>query len=69
MEETAGEHVDNRARVFTFVPANLATGLGIDGVTEVIETSEQMSILIDQRWRYGQGYLFGRPSPRPVSVG
>lgn len=59
---------DNRARVFTFVPANLATGLGIDGVTEVIETSEQMSILIDQRWRYGQGYLFGRPSPRPVSI-
>lgn len=59
---------DNRARVVASALANLATGLGVDGVAEGIESTEQMSILIDQGWRYGQGYLFGRPSPRPVSV-
>jgi EAL domain-containing protein (putative c-di-GMP-specific phosphodiesterase class I) len=64
---TRGLLTDNRARVVSAALANLATGLGIDGIAERVETPEQAEVLIDQGWRYAQGYLFGRPSPPPRS--
>ncbi len=43
--------------------AGLAEGLGLTGVAEGIETPEQAQRLIALGWRYGQGYLLGRPQP------
>ena len=40
----------------------LAAGLGLQSVAEGIETRAQATLLRAQGWRYGQGYLFGRPA-------
>jgi diguanylate cyclase (GGDEF)-like protein len=42
----------------------LANTLGIDTIGEGIELPEQSDALIELGCVYGQGYLFGRPSPR-----
>jgi EAL domain-containing protein (putative c-di-GMP-specific phosphodiesterase class I) len=39
----------------------LASGLGLATVAEGIETVEQSEVLSAQGWKYGQGWLFGRP--------
>jgi diguanylate cyclase (GGDEF)-like protein/PAS domain S-box-containing protein len=45
--------------------AALAEELGLDAVAEGVETSEEASVLLGQGWRRAQGWLFGRPEPRP----
>jgi diguanylate cyclase (GGDEF)-like protein/PAS domain S-box-containing protein len=47
----------------TSTVATLAESLSLHGVAEGIETPEQARLLRLHGWRYGQGYLFGRPVP------
>jgi predicted signal transduction protein with EAL and GGDEF domain len=42
---------------------NLAQSLGLDTVAEGIETQRQWAALQRQQCRYGQGFLFARPTP------
>ena len=44
---------------------DLASGLGLRTVAEGIETAEQRNLLASLGCREGQGYLFGKPLPRP----
>ena len=39
----------------------LAQGLGLQTIAEGVETEQQKEALIRQGWKYGQGWLFGRP--------
>lgn len=48
--------------------AALMSGLNLVGIAEGIETPEQASALISQGWKFGQGYLYGRPAPLPATV-
>ena len=41
--------------------ANLGNGLGINIVAEAIETQEQLKIIRQLNFSYGQGYLFSKP--------
>ena len=41
----------------------LAEGLGLDTVAEGVETHMEERILIDQGWRHGQGWLYGKAVP------
>lgn len=41
----------------------LARGLGLGTIAEGIETAEQGSMLAEQGWERGQGWLYGRPTP------
>lgn len=43
--------------------AGLARDLDVYGVIEGIETKDQHELALTHGWRYGQGYLFGRPAP------
>lgn len=43
--------------------ASLARDLDVYGVIEGIETKDQHQLAVAQGWRYGQGYLFGYPTP------
>jgi len=43
--------------------AGLASGLGLVGIAEGVETREQWDALRGQGWGEGQGFLFGRPAP------
>lgn len=45
--------------------AGLATGLGLTTVAEGIETRAQAHRVAASGWELGQGWLFGRPGPRP----
>ena len=47
--------------------AGLAEGLHLRGIAEGIETHEQVHLLVSLGWHVGQGYLFGRPAPEPIS--
>jgi EAL domain-containing protein (putative c-di-GMP-specific phosphodiesterase class I) len=47
----------------TSTVATLVKSLSLHGVAEGIETVEQAQLLRQHGWRYGQGYLFGRPAP------
>ena len=40
----------------------LGRDLGIEIVVEGVETEGQLALLRDERCRYAQGYLFGRPA-------
>jgi EAL domain-containing protein (putative c-di-GMP-specific phosphodiesterase class I) len=42
--------------------ANLCSDIGIDTIAEMVEDEEVASFLIESGVRYGQGYLFGKPS-------
>lgn len=41
--------------------AGLASGLGLLGIVEGVETEEQATVLAIQGWAWGQGWLFGGP--------
>lgn len=43
--------------------AGLAAGLELDTVAEGVETQVEAAVLVEQGWRHGQGWLFGRPAP------
>ncbi len=58
---------DSHAESLALVRAILALAgtLGIETIGEGIETDLQRDILMQLGCRYGQGYLFGRPAPKP----
>ena len=63
-----GQIVEDRtARVLAAGLAGLAEGLQFDAVAEGVETREQEALLVAQGWRRGQGWLYGRPSPEPLT--
>lgn len=45
--------------------AGLASGLGLTTVAEGVETRAQAHRVAASGWELGQGWLFGRPGPRP----
>ena len=51
------------SRAVTLSAIHLAHELGLDVVTEGVETPEQREHLARAGSRFGQGYLFGRPQP------
>jgi len=52
---------ENKAIIKTI--KTLASSLNMEVVAEGIETTEQLSILTDMNFEYGQGYYFSRPMP------
>lgn len=54
---------DPAARALAAALAGLADGLALMGIGEGIETPAQAEMLSELGWRFGQGYLFGRPAP------
>jgi len=58
-------HEDSPANALAAGLSGLASGLGLVGVAEGVETEEQAHVLRAQGWSHGQGWLYGRPSPLP----
>ncbi len=54
---------DSQAQAFLKSIASLCTDLGIDTIGEMIENPSTANFLIAHGVRYGQGYLYGKPSP------
>jgi EAL domain-containing protein (putative c-di-GMP-specific phosphodiesterase class I)/PAS domain-containing protein len=54
---------NRRDRAFLKAIAKLCRELGTTTIAEMIETEEQAAAMADLGIGYGQGYLFGRPSP------
>jgi EAL domain-containing protein (putative c-di-GMP-specific phosphodiesterase class I) len=50
-------------RAFLRAMVGLCRDLGVATVAEMIETEEQARLIADLGVDFGQGYLFGRPSP------
>jgi EAL domain-containing protein (putative c-di-GMP-specific phosphodiesterase class I) len=46
----------------------LCHAMGAKVVAEGVETLDELRTLIDLRADYAQGYIFGRPAPRPADV-
>ena len=64
----AGEsHAESLALVRAILA--LAGTLGIDTIGEGVETEQQRQLLTDLGCAYGQGFLFGRPTPAPGPSG
>ena len=59
---------DATAKALAAGIVGLTQGLGILEIAEGIETPEQAAVLREQGWRHGQGYLYGSPSPDPVTM-
>lgn len=57
------DHPDGAALDLVRSIAGLANGLGLATVAEGIETELQAARLRECGWRFGQGFLFGRPAP------
>ncbi|MBX9244982.1 EAL domain-containing protein [Actinotalea ferrariae] len=53
---------DRRSRELVGTILLMARGLDIDVVAEGVETATQRDVLVDLGCRYGQGYLFARPT-------
>jgi EAL domain-containing protein (putative c-di-GMP-specific phosphodiesterase class I) len=60
---TARLGVSTAADSVASVVAQQVASLSMHGVAEGIERPEQAERALAQGWRYGQGYLFGRPAP------
>jgi diguanylate cyclase (GGDEF)-like protein/PAS domain S-box-containing protein len=58
---------DSQANALANGLSGLVHGMHLTGIAEGVETQTQADILHAQGWQYGQGYLFGRPSPMPVT--
>ena len=54
---------DSLARKISLGLVGLAHGLDLATVAEGVETAEQASILADQGWELGQGWLYGKAAP------
>ena len=52
-----------RSRVILQLVIDMAKALGMDVITEGVETEEQLSVLSSMGCQYFQGYLFSRPVP------
>jgi diguanylate cyclase (GGDEF)-like protein/PAS domain S-box-containing protein len=59
---------ESPAEVLAAGLAGLARGLHLMGVAEGIETIDQAHVLMRLGWTHGQGFLFGRPQPEPVTA-
>jgi diguanylate cyclase (GGDEF)-like protein/PAS domain S-box-containing protein len=58
---------DSQANALSSGLAGLARSLHLHGIAEGVETEEQAQILRMHGWPLGQGYLFGRPEPDPLT--
>jgi EAL domain-containing protein (putative c-di-GMP-specific phosphodiesterase class I) len=47
----------------TAAVSDLVRNLNLHGVVEGVETEDQWRRASEHGWRYGQGFLFARPSP------
>ena len=54
--------VKANGKSFLRAMANLCSDIGIDTIAEMVEDEEVAGFLIESGVRYGQGYLFGKPS-------
>jgi len=63
MLDTMRDHAILKAMV------RLCGDLGTATIAEMIETNAQAQRLAQTGVRYGQGYLFGRPAPKPTTTG
>jgi EAL domain-containing protein (putative c-di-GMP-specific phosphodiesterase class I) len=63
-EVTAG----GRTSVITAALIQVADGLGMTAVAEGVETAEQAAELHRPGYRLAQGYYFGRPAERPLTI-
>ncbi len=60
-------HQGSRAAQLSHGLAGLASAMGIRTIAEGVETVEQAKVLAEQGWELGQGWLFGKPQPLPLS--
>jgi PAS domain S-box-containing protein len=58
----ASERDDVPARMLDAM-RRMVDALGVDGVVEGVETTEEAERLLAMGWRHAQGYLFGSPQP------
>ena len=58
--------VDDAANALSAGLAGLVNGLHLTGIAEGVETEDQHRVLSAHGWSHAQGYLYGRPEPRPV---
>ena len=56
-------HLNNRSFMICAAVVTLARNLGLEVVAEGIESEAQSNALSIMKCNYGQGYLFGKPSP------
>lgn len=61
------EQSDTRRHIVRNISA-LAKGVGCDLILEGIETTETQDAAREENIRYGQGYLFGHPTPAEMIV-
>ena len=55
--------VDPQADLVTRALGGMVEALGFRGVAEGVETEAQCAAVQAHGWKYGQGWLFGRPAP------
>jgi diguanylate cyclase (GGDEF)-like protein len=60
-----GIHLDSRKVQVVRAILDLCTAFGTPLVAEGVEVAEELAVLRDLGCHFGQGYLFGRPSPCP----
>lgn len=63
MSLTREIHRDPARRALTGAMVGFASDIGAKLVAEGIESAEEQAVLVDLGVDYGQGYLFGKPSP------
>lgn len=59
-----GAIADPKSRAFLHAMATLCQDLGVKTIGEWVETEAEAAFLADIGVDYGQGFLFGKPSPR-----
>ena len=55
--------LDPQADLVTRALGSMVEALGFRGVAEGVETESQRAAVLAHGWRFGQGWLFGRPVP------
>lgn len=65
---TAGLPEDATCHRLALGLVGLAHGLGLGTIAEGVETAEQAAVLAEQGWEHGQGWLYGRPVPKPATA-
>ncbi len=58
---------DRRTAAIVSGLAALVRRLGLVGIAEGVETSQQADVVAAAGWEHAQGYLYGRPAPEPVA--
>ena len=60
--------IDPQADLVTRALGGMVEALGFRGVAEGVETEAQCAAVQAHGWKYGQGWLFGRPEPAGVDT-